>query len=84
MRGGVKGRLEFFQKFIRFGSGTLTIDKKASRLQPFFVYLFFIIFEIYAKALKPFLFVYLFFISFKCYEKQKVKKTGLRAFTYYK
>ena len=23
MRGGVKGRLEFFQKIIRFGSGTL-------------------------------------------------------------
>ena len=26
MRKGVKGRLEFFQKFIRFGSGTLPLD----------------------------------------------------------
>ena len=25
MRGGVKGRLEFFQKFIRFGSATLPL-----------------------------------------------------------
>ena len=31
MRGGVKGRLEFFRKFIRFGSRTLPEDKDADK-----------------------------------------------------
>ena len=29
MRGGVEGRLEFFQKFIRFGSATLPLEAVA-------------------------------------------------------
>ena len=36
MRGGVEGRLEFFQKFIRFGSRTLPWVAKASMEASYF------------------------------------------------
>ena len=38
MRGGVKGRLEFFQKFIRFGSGTPPLSEILCKWIVYFIF----------------------------------------------